>query len=79
MLDLLKMKAMCSGICEFISKSYSFSTPVRDSDLCRMIQPLMTAIQYKIGNALDCDTLIQWSGIQVFQFQKGFFASVVRD
>ena len=33
---------------------------MRDSHLCQTIQPLTTAIQCKIGNALDCDTLVQW-------------------
>ena len=73
-------KAICSGICKFISKSsdgYSFSTPVHNSHLCRAIQPLTTVIQCKIGNVLNCDTLAQWLGIQSLQVLKFLFASVV--
>ena len=79
--DLLKVKAMSSGIHEFISKSYRFSTQVCDSHLCRMKQPLTKAIQCTIVKTLDCDTLVQWSGIeslQLFGFKKFYVALTMR-
>ena len=58
--DLLEMKAICApastSLSLKVSISYRFLTPVRDNHLCRTIQPLTTAIQCKIGNAVNCRT-----------------------
>ena len=67
------MKAVSSGISKFISKSCSFSTRVRNRHLYRLKDPSTTAIQCTVGNALDCDTLVQWSRMETLQKILSFY------